>query len=212
MKKNARNAIILVLSVIVSFSTTINVFAENKEKKQEYLNSHKEIMESLKECEKVCDIYTEDITVDFLNQFIYANKIKIGLSENLIKYGENKEVRNAAKKCIRNSIENINNAEPILDSIKNNLTKDKPKEERYLKEYLEIYNEMIQEMERDCEEDIVDRIFLKDIICHGNFTVRMLDNIEKYNEDKGIVKLYKDSKMNQIKEINKMKKLLGELE
>lgn len=203
---------IFVLGVIVSLSSSISIFAESKEKKQEYMDSHKEIIKSLKECEKVCDIHTEDITVDFLNQFIYANKIKIGLSENLIKYGDSKEVRNEAKKCIRNSLENISNAELILDCIKNNLTKDKLKEEKYLKEYLEIYNEMIEEMENDCKEDIVDRVFLKNIICHGKFTVKMLDNIEKYNEDKGIVKLYKDSKKNQIKEIKKMEKLLDELE
>lgn len=212
MKKITRNSIIFVLGVLVSLSSSINAFAESKEKKQEYMNSHQEIIKSLKECEKVCDIHTEDITVDFLNQFIYANKIKIGLSENLIKYGENKEVRNEAKKCIRNSLANISNAEPILDCIKNNLTKDKQKEEKYLKEYLEIYNEMIQYMEKDCEEASVDRIFLNDIICHGKFTIKMLDNIERYNKDKGIVKLYKDAKKNQIKEVNKMEKLLDEIQ
>lgn len=212
MKKITRNSIIFALGVLVSLSSNINAFAESKEKKQEYMNSRQEIIKSLKECEKVCDIHTEDITVDFLNQFIYANKIKIGLSENLIKYGENKDVRNEAKKCIRNSMENISNAEPILDCIKNNLTKDKQKEEKYLKEYLEIYDEMIQYMEKDCKEAIVDRIFLNDIICHGKFNMKMLDNIGKYNNDKGIVKLYKDAKKNQIKEMNKMEKLLDEIQ
>lgn len=212
MKKIVRNVMIFLLGILLSLSYSSNVFAESKEKKQEYMNTYEEIIKSLKECENVCDIHTEDITIDFLNQFIYANKIKIGLSENLIKYGESKEVRNAAKKSIRNSLENINNAEPILDCIKDNLTKDKQKEEKYLKEYFKIYNEMIQEMEMDCKEDIVDRVFLKKNICYGKFTVNMIENIEKYNEDKGIVKLYKDAEKNQIKEIKKMEKLLDELE
>ncbi|MBE6070799.1 MAG: DUF305 domain-containing protein [Clostridium butyricum] len=212
MKIIIRSLVLFTLSILLGLSASIGAFAESKEKKVEYSNSHKEIIKSLKECENACTTYTEDITVDFLNQFIYANKIKIGLSENLIKFGENKDVRNASKKCIHNSMENINNVEPILDCIKDNLTKDKNKEEKYLKEYLNIYNEMIEELEKQCDEEIVDRAFLKSIICHGKFTIKMIDNIEKYNEDKGIIKLCRNARKEQIKEINKMEKLLDEIE
>lgn len=211
MKIIIRSLILFTLSIFLGLSTSICAFAQSKENKMEYLNSHKEIIKSLKECESECTNYTEDITVDFLNQFIYANKIKIGLSENLIKFGESKEVRNAAKKCIHNSMKNINNTEPILDCIKDNLTKDRNKEEKYLKEYLNIYNDMIEELENQCDEDSVDKSFLKGIIFHGEFTVKMIENIEKYNEDKGIIKLCRNAREEQIKEINKMKKLLNEI-
>ena len=48
MKKITRNSIIFVLGVLVSLSSSINAFAESKEKKQEYMNSHQEIIKSLK--------------------------------------------------------------------------------------------------------------------------------------------------------------------
>lgn len=204
MRKFFRDFFCTAISIMLVFSSSINAYGESDSKTKEFMNNHSEILKSIKECSK-CISGKGDIRVDFLEEVIYINDIQICMAENIIKCGNNKDVRNIAKSLIKNSMECTTELNEDLYNINKDETSDKETEEKYLNEYRKLYNKMILNLQCNREDESIEKIFLRASIKHHEALIELADIFCEYNNDEKMTEKAKDIQNKNIKEIKKMK-------
>lgn len=198
---------LLILFTLVFIAST-NAYANLDSKENEYLKDHAKIMNAMKEEFKSSHNFG-DVTADFLEEMIIHNQGAIYMSENVLKYGSNKKVREISKSVIRNQIDAITEMSAVLDIMEDNLKIDKEKENEYLKNHEEIIKSMISDMERiECTED-VDKHYLKSMNLHQEANIKIVRNISNYTKDKTVKKIVDKGLKNSTKQIEKIKKIIN---
>lgn len=198
---------LLILFILV-FTVSTNAYANLNSKENEYLRDHTKIINAMKDEVKSSHKFG-DVTADFLEEMIIHNQGAIYMSENILKYGSNKKVREISKSVIRNKIDTITEMSAVLDIMEDNLKVDKEKENEYLKKHEEIIKSMISDMERvECTENI-DEHYLKSMKLHQEANIKMTRNILNYTEDKTVKKIAERGLKNSIKQIQEIKKIIN---
>lgn len=198
---------LLILFILV-FTVSTNAYANLNSKENEYLRDHTKIINAMKDEVKSSHKFG-DVTADFLEEMIIHNQGAIYMSENILKYGSNKKVREISKSVIRNKIDTITEMSAVLDIMEDNLKVDKEKENEYLKKHEEIIKSMISDMERvECTENI-DEHYLKSMKLHQEANIKMTRNILNYTEDKTVKKIAERGLKNSIKQIEEIKKIIN---
>lgn len=186
------------------FSSCINAYGESDSKTKEFMNNHSEILKSIKKCSK-CINGKGDIRVDFLEAAIHINDIQICMAENLIKCGDDKDIRNIAKNLIKNSMECTTELNEDLYNMSKDETSDKETEEKYLNEYRKLYDKMILNLQCSREDESIEKIFLRASIKHHEALIELADIFCEYSNDEKMIETAKDIQNKNKKEIKKMK-------
>lgn len=206
MKKFIQKLLCIMITIFTFILLPINVFAESDSKKAEFIHNHSEILASLNECNK-CWKKNGDVRIDYLEQMIHHNEIEICLCENIIKYTDDKDILNFAKKLIKTSMECNSEMNEVLDGIRKNPLEDKKNEEKYAAEYDKKYSNMLLQLKIDRDNDNINKIFLCSSKKHHEYMIGVCDTINKYSDDEKINELSKDISERTEKEIKKINKI-----
>lgn len=195
-----------IMTMLISISTTVNVYAESDSRKTEFIHNHSEILQSLNECNK-CWKKNGDVRIDFLEQIIHHNEIEICMCENIIQYTDKKDVRNLAKSIIKSSIDCNSELSEVVEEVKKNCNEDKSKEQEYAKEYDEKYNRMLLELQLKRDDTDIDKIYLYSAKKHHICMENICEIITKYNDDEKVNKISENVSERLEKEIKKIDKV-----
>lgn len=209
MKKVIKHFCTAIMSMILISFSLINVSASSDAQKKEFMNSHSEILKSIKQCED-CINKKGDIRVDFLEEVMHYNNIQICMAENIIKYSDNKDIRNLAKQIIKNSMDCNTEMDEILYSINKDLSIDEECEKKYLNDYSNLYKKMILNLECK-QDDSIEKIFIVSSIKHHESLIECTNLFCQYNKDEDMEKNVKDIQNKNHKEIKKLKNMLKKL-
>lgn len=204
MRKFLKNFFCTVISVMLVLLSSINTYAESNSKTKEFMNNHSEILKSIKECSKCID-GKGDIRADFLEEVIHINDIQICMAENIIKCGDDKNIRNIAKSLIKNSMECTTELNEDLYNISKELSSDKELEEKYLNEYKKLYSKMILNLQCKREDESIEKIFLRVSIKHHEALIELADVFCEYSDDEKMIETAKNIQKKNTKEIKKLK-------
>lgn len=193
------------ISIMLLFVYSLNAYAASDAQTKEFMNNHSEILKSIKECSG-CINKNGDIRVNFLEEVIHFNDIQICMAENIIKYGDNKEVRNIAKSLIKNSMECTTELNEILYNINKNLSIDRDLEEKYINDYIKLYNKMILNLQCKREDENIEKIFIRSSIKQHEALIELTDIFSKHSDDEKMLETAKDIKCKNSKEIKRLKK------
>ena len=206
MRRVLQKICTLFITLMFIFIFSTNAYANSDYKEREYLENYTKVLNAMKE-EVKSSHKCGDVTADFLEEMIIHNQGAIYMSENILKYGSNKKVREISKSVIRNQIDTITEMSAVLDIMEDNLKIDKEKENEYLKKHEEIIKSMISDMEKiECTEN-VDKHYLKLMNVHQEANIKIARNILNYTEDKTVKKIVDKSLKNSTKQIEEIKKL-----
>ncbi|MGN0144207.1 MAG: DUF305 domain-containing protein [Clostridium sp.] len=206
MKKIIKYFCMVIISIVMICISLINVEAASDAQKKEFMNNHSEILKSIKECSD-CTNGKGDIRIDFLEEVIHYNNIELCMAENIIKYSDNKDVRNLAKQIIRSSMDCNTEINEILYNINKNPSVDKECEKKYLNDYSNVYNKMILNLECK-QDDSIEKIFIVSSIKHHESLIDLTNVFCKYSSDKELLESAKDIQKKNNKEIKKLKNSL----
>lgn len=206
MKRGLQKIFTLLMTLMLIFIFSTNVYANSKE--NEYFDGHIKIINAMKEEVTSCKKFG-DVTADFLEEMIIHNQGAIYMSENILKYGSNKNVREIAKSVIRNQINTITEMSAILEVMEDNLKINKVKENEYLEKYDEIIKSMIADMESIKSTENIDNHYLELMNLYEKTNIKMAKNISKYTEDKAVKKLINKIEKNSSKQIEEIKQILS---
>ncbi|MDO5516415.1 MAG: DUF305 domain-containing protein [Clostridium sp.] len=206
MEKIIKKLLAGIMTMLISITTTANVYAESDAKKTEFIHNHSEILQSLNDCSK-CWKKNGDVRIDFLEQMIHHNEIEMCMCENIIQYTDKKDVLNTAKSIIKNSMECNSELNELLDEIRKNPDVDKNKEDEYGREYDEKYTTMLLELQLKRDDNNIDKIYLCSAKKHHASMENMCEIITRYSDDEKINKLAKDMNQRLEKEIKKLNRV-----
>ena len=205
-----RNAIIVLMAYIL-LASSMSVHAALDPNESKYIENYESIMHVMQE-EMNKAPKTGDPSLDFLYEMIPHHEAAVSMSENLLDYGTNPEVRQLATTITREQLLGIKQMKALLDQLKSNPQVDKNKERDYLKAYEAIYKKMMDEMEKTEPTGNIDRDFLEEMIPHHEGAIAMAANILNYTSNKELQKIANQIIANQSKQVKQMKKLLKAME
>ena len=205
-----RNAIIVLMAYIL-LASSMSVHAALDPNESKYIENYESIMHVMQE-EMNKAPKTGDPSLDFLYEMIPHHEAAVSMSENLLDYGTNPEVRQLAMTITREQLLGIKQMKALLDQLKSNPQVDKNKERDYLKAYEAIYKKMMDEMEKTEPTGNIDRDFLEEMIPHHEGAIAMAANILNYTSNKELQKIANQIIANQSKQVKQMKKLLKAME
>ena len=205
MRRVLQKICTLLIAMMLIFTFSTNVYANSDYKEREYLESYTKVLNAMKE-EIISHNKFGDVTADFLEEMIIHNQGASYMSENVLKYGSNKKVREIAKSVIRSQIDTVTEMSAVLDIMEENLKIDKSKETEYIKKYDKIIQNMISEMESTKYTGNIDEHYLELMNLHQEATLSMIKNILNYTEDKAVKKLITKIEKSSNKQIEEMKK------
>lgn len=201
-----RNAII-VLMVYILLASSMSVHAALDPDESKYIDNYKSIMHVMQE-EMNKAPKTGDPSLDFLYEMIPHHEGAVSMSENLLDYGTNPDVRKLAATIVQEQLSGIKQMKALLGQLKNDPQVDKKQENEYMKGYKVAFKEMMEEMEDTEPTGNIDQDFLEEMIPHHEGAVAMASNILKYTSNKDLQKIANQIIANQSKQIKHMKKLL----
>lgn len=205
-----RNVIIVLMAYIL-LASSMSVHAALDPNESKYIENYESIMHVMQQ-EMNKAPKTGDPSLDFLYEMIPHHEAAVSMSENLLDYGTNPEVRQLATTITREQLLGIKQMKALLDQLKSNPQVDKNKEKEYLKAYEAIYKKMMDEMEKTEPTGNIDRDFLEEMIPHHEGAIAMAANILNYTSNKELQKIANQIIANQSKQVKQMKKLLKAME
>jgi len=205
-----RNAIIVLMAYIL-LASSMSVHAALDPNESKYIENYESIMHEMQEEMKKAP-NTGDPSLDFLYEMIPHHEAAVSMSENLLDYGTNPEVRKLATTITREQLSGIKQMKGLLDQLKSNPQVDKNKERDYLKAYEAIYKKMMDKMEKTEPTGNIDRDFLEEMIPHHEGAIAMAANVLNYTSNKELQKIANQIIANQSKQVKQMKKLLEAME
>lgn len=204
MKKIIRNCIKITIIFLLNFMITSNAFAVLSSKSKEFLNEHSEVLKNMSENSNLIR-KDNDLYEGYFNLLKYNNKIKITLCENILKYGDNKEISNLAKVLINKSM----NSNSELNSISEKFNCDLNSEDRqnFYSQHDKYYDEMIIELNKLCGKDNINIIFLKSYYKINEFEIKVSNTLKDYTNDEN----YKKSMKKVIDDLKKENKEISNI-
>lgn len=178
-------------------------FATSNTKTKEFLNEYSEVLKNMSE-NSDCIKKDNNMITGFISTVKYNNKIKITLCENILKYGDDKEIQNLAKKLINNCMNDNNDIETMTQSINHVNCRANDK---FYEEYSKQYSELIIELNSVAQDDNINVIFLKSYNKINEFEIKTLKTLSKYVKNRNVSKFSNIKKEKLEKENNYIKDL-----
>ncbi|MBD3107005.1 DUF305 domain-containing protein [Bacillus sp. AGMB 02131] len=210
MRVKIRNAIIVLVAYLL-LASSLSVHAALDPDESKYMDNYKSIMQVMQE-EMTNAPKTGDPSLDFLYEMIPHHEGAISMSENLLDYGTNLEMKNLAAAIVKEQLLAVKQMKALLDKLKDDPQVDKKKELEYLKGYEKAYKEMMDEMDEVKPTGNIDLDYLEAMIPHHEAGIAMASNILKYTNNKELQKIANQIIANQSKQVKQMEKLEEGLE
>ena len=205
------------LGIIMLFTISgINVHAQLTLNEMDYINKVELINNRIK-----YDLLTEqknrsgDLNFEFLKQMQSHQKIIIEYAQNEINYSSNEEIKEIARKIIKERSEQLKEINKILKEVEKELTIDTIKEAAYYVCFEEIYNNLLEQirLEKESESIVslegIDQDFIERMVNHHKITIEMINLVRTFTPTETIVKFTEGlEEMNQ-KELENLYKLLS---
>lgn len=207
--KIKKTLIVLVAYALLASSLSVHAALDPDESK--YIDNYNSIMQVMQK-EMTNAPKTGDPSLDFLYEMIPHHEAAVSMSENLLDYGTNPEVKNLAAAIIKEQLLGIQQMKALLDKLKDNPQVDKKKESEYLKGYEKAYKEMMDEMDEVKPTGNIDLDYLEAMIPHHEAGIAMASNILKYTNNQELQKIANQIIASQSKQVKQMEKLEEALE
>lgn len=195
------------LSTIVHSSSV----ATTTEYHNDYNSQYKNVFNKMKKGmnAKPC---LDNVNFAFVTEMIPHHEGAIGMSNAIVKYGCNAEVKSIAEHIIQSQ----NTQLPLMESMKFKFEKESKSDctewSNYITAYDKIKDKMFKSMESVKPSDNADVTFLKQMIPHHEGAIEMSKEILKYTKDPQLKKLAEDIVNSQNSGVQKMKDLLKTLD
>lgn len=206
MKKRIQMARIGVLTLILCMFS-IQAHAQVGQEEKAYYDNYKSILQIMKRGMEAAP-KTGDPSLDFLYEMIPHHEAAVSMSENILKYGHNEEVKQLAANIIRDQLAGIGKLEALKEKLIKNPQINKQAEEAYLKTYTNIYQTMITAMQDAKLTGNIDKDFLEEMIPHHEGAIKMSQNIMKYTQNTELKTILQNIITTQQKQLAEMKNLL----
>ncbi len=202
---NVKKILNTIITVILFFVCSLNVYASGKAQNKEFMDNHSEMLKSIKEHSE--DIQKKgNVEKDFIEEIIYLNAIQKYMAENIIKFSDDENVRRISKKLIKSSMECNNELEESRVYVNKKDSTSKSNEDEYIEKYKRIYNKMILSLECRHEDENIEKIFLRSSIKQHEVLIEVTELFDRYNEDERIKKVSSDMRDRSLEELKKLKK------
>lgn len=210
MKKFLKS-IVMILVTFIIFISSVNVYgAVESNDDNDYIERYENILKTMKKSMENVST-TGDATVDFLYQMIPYHEAAVYMSEDILKYGSNDDVKSIAKTIVSKESDEITNMQNLLRSLKDNLKIDIDRETEYLKVYKDAYKKMISQMESVKADQSIDKHFLQAMIFHDEGAIKIAESISQHTYNDEVKKMAEDIVQSQISRINEMKNLMEKI-
>lgn len=206
MKKRIQMARIGVLTLILCMFS-IQAHAQVGQAEKAYYDNYKSILQIMKRGMEAAP-KTGDPSLDFLYEMIPHHEAAVSMSENILKYGHNEQVKQLAANIIRDQLAGIGKLEALKEKLIKNPQINKQAEEAYLKTYTNIYQTMITAMQDAKLTGNIDKDFLEEMIPHHEGAIKMSQNIMKYTQNTELKTILQNIITTQQKQLAEMKNLL----
>jgi len=206
MNKRIQMARIGVMTLIFCMFS-IQVHAQVGQEEKAYYDNYKSILQIMKRGMEAAP-KTGDPSLDFLYEMIPHHEAAVSMSENILKYGHNEEVKQLAANIIRDQLAGIGKLEALKEKLIKNPQINKQAEEAYLKTYNNIYQTMITAMQDAKLTGNIDKDFLEEMIPHHEGAIKMSQDIMKYTQNTELKTILQNIITTQQKQLAEMKNLL----
>jgi len=187
---------------------SIQAHAQIGQEEKAYYDNYQRILQIMKNGMEEAP-KTGDPSLDFLYEMIPHHEAAVSMSENIMKYGHNEQVKQLAANIIRDQLEGIGKMEALKEKIKMNPQVNMQAEEAYLKAYNNIYKTMITAMQDAKPTGNIDKDFLEEMIPHHEGAIKMSQNIMKYTQNNELKTILQNIITTQQKQLTEMKNLLN---
>lgn len=210
MKKFIRSLVMSLITFLM-FISNVNVFATvDSNDSKAYMKSYEKIFQMMKKNMEAAPT-TGDATVNFLYVMIPHHEAAISMAEDILKYGNDEDVKNIAKAITDQERDEIAKMQNLLRNLKDNLKVDIDNEREYLKVYKDAYKEMISQMESVKANGNVDKHFLQSMIYHHEGAIKIAESILKHTYNDEVKNISENMINTQTSQVNEMKALLGKI-
>lgn len=206
MRKRFRTVSIGFFTLILCLFS-IQAHAQIGQEEKAYYDNYKSILQIMKRGMEAAP-KTGDPSLDFLYEMIPHHEAAVSMSENILKYGHNEEVKQLAANIIRDQLAGIGKLEALKEKLIKNPQINKQAEEAYLKTYTNIYQTMITAMQDAKLTGNIDKDFLEEMIPHHVGAIKMSQNIMKYTQNTELKTILQNIITTQQKQLAEMKNLL----
>ena len=202
MKKSSIAALFIFLCM---FSSQVHAQMSHNEKA--YYENYRSILQVMKEDMSKAS-QTGDPSIDFLNEMIPHHEAAVSMAENILKYGNNDQVKNLAETILRGQLDGIAKMEELRNRMQANPQVNKQAEAAYLQTYKKIYNSMVSNMENAKPTGNINRDFLIEMIPHHEGGIQMGKTILRYTQNRELRTIVQNLITTQQKQVTDMNNLL----
>ena len=206
MRKRFRTVSIGFFTLILCLFS-IQAHAQVGQEEKAYYDNYKSILQIMKRGMEAAP-KTGDPSLDFLYEMIPHHEAAVSMSENILKYGHNEQVKQLAANIIRDQLAGIGKLEALKEKLIKNPQINKQAEEAYLKTYTNIYQTMITAMQDAKLTGNIDKDFLEEMIPHHEGAIKMSQNIMKYTQNTELKTILQNIITTQQQQLAEMKNLL----
>ena len=173
---------------------------------QQYLREFYRILDKMEKAMTEAEI-TDSISTTFINQMIPHHRAAIEMSESILKYSNDKDIRKIAENIIAEqtgSIENMEKAYCKCSDCRNSCDDM----EKYLNKFAYITDEMFSGMRNSADSENVNYDFLTEMLPHHMGAVRMSKNALNFRLCEPLKPILDAIIVSQCRGIEQMQRLL----
>ena len=154
---------------------------------------------------------TQSISHNFIAQMIPHHRAAIQMSNNLLRFAENKAARRTAQRIIDEQTQGIGQMEEALAAC-NTLTNPQIDLRLYQRRMDMIYRDMYARMGSPPENNQLSAVFLRQMIPHHHGAVQMAENALKYDISTELVPILRTIVSQRRQEMARMRALLRRMD
>lgn len=173
---------------------------------ENYLKRFNEILDHMIQGMKEAEL-SNNISHNFIVQMIPHHQAAIEMSENILKYTNNQQLKSIANRIISEQTKSIENMQAIKSQCEKH-TNLCPMLKSYQCKTNRILKTMFSEMSSAYSDDNINCNFLREMIPHHMGAVKMSNNALKYNLCPGLKPILESIIISQENGINQMRKFL----
>ncbi|MGL4343829.1 MAG: DUF305 domain-containing protein [Cellulosilyticaceae bacterium] len=176
----------------------------------QYTSNYKQIYDTMKSKMTKAPI-TGNPTLDFLYEMIPHHKAAIAMSQNILTYTNDAQVKTLAQNIITEQTKGVGTMEALLQELKSSPMTKEISDQEYLQTYQVILQTMLTAMAQKPTSCDVNVIFLEQMIPHHKGAIAMAENILKYTSNPKLKEIATQIIATQKTQLPKMESLIQSL-
>ncbi len=174
----------------------------------QYLNTFYKILDDMEREMKEAEL-SNSISADFINQMIPHHQAAIKMSENILKYSGDKQIRAIAENIISEQTKSIADMRASYPQCREKVNSNSDIAS-YMERFKAVTDIMFEQMRNSPASSNVNYDFLVEMIPHHRGAVRMSANLLRFNICRQLIPIADAIIVSQLEGIREMEKLLKE--